>query len=70
MKATNCRFFRFFGKKYARYASDPKSPVRKIRTPGSVAGLVSNRQSYADVAIKWYIELIAAGEKTNRAALF
>jgi hypothetical protein len=34
MKATNCRFFRFFGKKYARYASDPKSPVRKIRTPG------------------------------------
>jgi hypothetical protein len=22
--------------------------VRKIRTPGSVAGLVSNRQSYAD----------------------
>jgi len=48
MKATNCLFFRFFVKEDARYASDSKSPVRKIRTPGSVAGLVSNRQSYAD----------------------
>jgi hypothetical protein len=28
-----------------------KSPVREFRTPGSVAGLVSNRQSYADAAI-------------------
>jgi hypothetical protein len=51
MKATNCLFFRFFVKEDARYASDSKSPVRKIRTPGSVAGLVSNRQSYADCNI-------------------
>jgi len=48
MKATNCRFCRFFGKKDARNASDPKSPVRKIRMPGSVAGRLGNQPSYAD----------------------
>jgi hypothetical protein len=30
----------------------PKSPVRKIRTPGSVRGLPGNRLSYRDMSVK------------------
>jgi hypothetical protein len=66
MRATNCLFCRFFGKEDARNASDSKSPVRKIRTPGSVAGLVSNRQSYADAKILCRIKTKQRRAKKNK----